>query len=80
MSYGKYSDTCLRDISYNIYDEFKDKIPENRRRAEHFYTERERVKRGANTGKKEISKSTDVLFLSRTTAQSTTLKQVWQSL
>ncbi len=21
MSYGKYSDTCLRDVPYNIYDE-----------------------------------------------------------
>lgn len=48
MSYGKYADTRLRDVPYNIYDEFKDKIPENwRRRAEHFYTECERVKRGA---------------------------------
>lgn len=47
MSYGKYSDTRLRDVPYNIFDEFKDKIPENwRRRATHFYTECERVKKG----------------------------------
>ena len=48
MDYGKFSETNLRDVPREIYDEYKDRLPENwRRRAEHWYTEFDRVQRGA---------------------------------
>ncbi len=48
MEYGKFEETNLRDIPYKVYLEHKDKLPENwRRRAEHWYTEFDRVERGA---------------------------------
>jgi len=48
IEYGKFQDTCLRDVPQEVYDAYKDKLPETwRRRAEHYYTEMERVKKGA---------------------------------
>ena len=48
MEYGKFKETFLRDVPRQIYDEYKDRLPENwRLRAEHFYTEFERVQKGA---------------------------------
>ena len=48
MEYGKFEETNLRDVPYEVYLEHKDKLPENwRRRAEHWYTEYDRVQRGA---------------------------------
>ena len=44
MEYGKYADSVLRDVPRNVYEEYKDFLPENfRKRAEHYYTEMERV-------------------------------------
>ena len=46
--YGKFEDSYLRNIPREIYDAYKNKLPETwRRRAEHWYTEYERVKSGA---------------------------------
>lgn len=48
LEYGKFEDTNLRDVPREIYDEYKDRLPENwRKRAEHWYTEYERVVAGA---------------------------------
>ena len=48
MEYGKFAGTCLRDVPRDIYDAYKDRLPEPwRRRAEHFYTEYDRVVAGA---------------------------------
>ncbi len=48
MEYGKFNETNLRDIPREIYDQYKDKLPETwRRRAEHWYTEYDRVHKGA---------------------------------
>ncbi len=48
MQYGKFNETNLRDVPREIYDQYKDKLPENwRKRAEHWYTEFERVQKGA---------------------------------
>lgn len=48
MEYGKFNDTYLRDVPYEVYLEHKDKLPENwRKRAEHYYTEFDRVEKGA---------------------------------
>ena len=48
MEYGKFKETHLRDVPYEVYVEHKDKLPENwRKRAEHFYSEFARVEAGA---------------------------------
>lgn len=48
MEYGKFGETNLRDVPYEVYLEHKDKLPENwRKRAEHWYTEFFRVQQGA---------------------------------
>ncbi|MBR2828503.1 MAG: GHMP kinase [Bacilli bacterium] len=47
MTYGKYTDSVLRDVDRTIYEEYKNRLPENfQKRAEHYYTEMERVERG----------------------------------
>ena len=48
MEYGKFAQTHLRDVPREVFDRFKDRLPETwRRRAEHFYTESERVEQAA---------------------------------
>lgn len=48
MDYGKFNETNLRDVPCEVYEQYKDKLPENwRKRAEHWYTEFERVQKGA---------------------------------
>ena len=48
MEYGKFNETYLRDVPYETYLQYKDKLPENwRKRAEHWYTEFQRVQQGA---------------------------------
>lgn len=47
MEYGKFEETNLRDVPYEVYLQYKDKLPENwRKRAEHWYTEFQRVEKG----------------------------------
>ena len=46
--YGKFEEAYLRNVPRDIYDAFKDRLPETwKRRAEHWYTEYERVEKGA---------------------------------
>ena len=53
IEYGKFSDTRLRDVSREVFENHKDKLPENwRKRAEHYYTEFERVQKGVQAWKK----------------------------
>lgn len=48
MEYGKFNETFLRDIPKKTYLEYKDRLPENwAKRAEHWYTEFDRVELGA---------------------------------
>ena len=48
MEYGKFEDTNLRDVPREVYEQYKDKLPENwLKRAEHWYTEFDRVQKGA---------------------------------
>ena len=48
MDYGKFKQTNLRDVPVEVYHRFKDRLPDNwRKRAEHWYTEFDRVQRGA---------------------------------
>jgi len=47
VEYGKFSETRLREIPVAIYHEYKDRLPETwRKRAEHYFTEVDRVQRG----------------------------------
>ena len=56
MEYGKFADTRLRDVPYEVFLKHKDKLPENfRKRAEHYYSEFERVLKG-----KEAFKNGDI--------------------
>lgn len=52
MEYGKFSETNLREVPYEVYLQYKDRLPENwAKRAEHWYTEFDRVQRGAEAWK-----------------------------
>lgn len=49
LPYGKFNETNLREVPYDVYLEYKDRLPENwRRRAEHWYSEFQRVEKGAD--------------------------------
>ncbi len=53
MEYGKFGDTNLRDVPVEIYNEYKNRLPETwRRRAEHWYSEFARVEAGAEAWRK----------------------------
>ena len=53
MEYGKMQETNLRDVPKEIFEQYKDKLPENwRKRAEHFYSEFERVEKGVEAWRK----------------------------
>lgn len=48
MEYGKFGEAYLRDVPYKVYLEHRDKLPSPwRKRAAHFFSEYDRVKRGA---------------------------------
>lgn len=48
MDYGKFEEARLRSVPREIFEQYKDRLPENwRKRATHFYTEFERVEQGA---------------------------------
>jgi len=48
MEYGKFKETHLREVPYDIYQQYKDRLPENwAKRAEHYYSEQKRVQEGA---------------------------------
>lgn len=48
MEYAKFDQTYLRDVPREVYDQYKDRLPDNwRKRAEHFYSEQDRVVRGS---------------------------------
>ena len=46
--YGKFGEAYLRDVPQEVYLRYRDRLPESwRKRAEHYFTENERVLRGA---------------------------------
>ena len=48
IEYGKFKETYLREVPYEVYLQYKDRLPENfAKRAEHWYTEYQRVQAGA---------------------------------
>ena len=49
MPYGKFSETYLREVPREVFEQYKDKLPDSwRKRADHFYSEFERVERGVD--------------------------------
>lgn len=47
MPYGKLTDTYFRDVPYELFLQYGDRLPEPwRRRAQHYYGEQDRVNRG----------------------------------
>lgn len=47
MEYGKFNETNMRDVPYDVFNKYQNKLPSNfRKRAEHFYNECERVQKG----------------------------------
>ena len=53
MAYGKFEETNLRDVPVEVYHQYKDRLPETwRRRAEHWYSEYDRVLKGVEAWKK----------------------------
>lgn len=66
MEYGKFADTRLRDVPREVFEEYKDALPENwRKRATHYYTEIERVAKG-----KEAWKNGDIEAFGRLSFES----------
>ncbi len=48
MEYGKFEETHLREVPVEVFRQYKDRLPESwAQRAEHWYTEFERVEKGA---------------------------------
>ena len=53
MEYGKFNQTYLREVPYEVYLQYKDRLPENfAKRAEHWYTEYFRVQAGVEAWRK----------------------------
>ena len=53
MEYGKFEETNLRDVPYEVYLQYKDRLPVNfAKRAEHWFTEYQRVEAGAEAWRK----------------------------
>ena len=53
LPYGKFNETNLRDVPREVFEEYKDRLPESwRRRAEHWYTEFDRVGMAAEAWKR----------------------------
>ena len=53
MEYGKFKETFMRDVPVEVYHQYKDRLPDNwRKRAEHYFTEFDRVQRGAEAWRK----------------------------
>lgn len=53
MEYGKFNETHLREVPYEVFLQYGDRLPETwAKRAKHWYTEMERVQRGAEAWRK----------------------------
>ena len=53
MEYGKFRQTFLREVPYDVFLSFSDRLPDTfRKRAQHFYSEQERVEQGVQAWRK----------------------------
>ncbi len=66
MEYGKFEETNLRDVPREVYEQYKDRLPDNwRKRAEHWYTEFDRVQKGVDAWRRgDIEEFGRLSFLS----------------
>ena len=49
LEYGKFKDTVLRDVPKEVFESYKDRLPEPfKRRATHFFSEYQRAQDGVN--------------------------------
>lgn len=53
MEYGKFPETHLRDVPVEVFERYGDRLPDAwRKRAEHWYSEYDRVQKGAEAWRK----------------------------
>ena len=53
LQYGKFADTRLRDVPTPVFEQYKDRLPDNfRKRAEHYFSEYSRAEEGAKAWRK----------------------------
>ena len=53
MDYGKFIDTRLRDVPVDVFEKYKDRLPDNfRKRATHYFSEIARAEAGAEAWRK----------------------------
>lgn len=53
MNYGKFIDTRLRDVPVDVFETYKDRLPDNfRKRATHYFSEIARAEAGAEAWRK----------------------------
>ncbi len=53
LEYGKFEETHLREVPVEIYRQYKNRLPDNwAKRAEHWYTEFDRVQKGVEAWRK----------------------------
>lgn len=53
LEYGKFADAMARDVPREVFEQYKDRLPVSwARRCEHWYTEFERVEKGAEAWRK----------------------------
>lgn len=66
MEYGRLADTHLREVPESVYEEYKDRLPENwRKRAHHYYHEQDRVRKGIEAWRKgDIKTFGEMIFQS----------------
>lgn len=49
LQYGKFADTRVRDVPAPVFEEYKDRLPDNfRKRVEHYFSEYRRAEEGAD--------------------------------
>lgn len=53
MEYGKFAETNCRDVPYEVYEQYRTRLPDSfRKRADHWFTEFQRVEKGAEAYRK----------------------------
>ncbi len=53
LDYGKFNETNMREVPFEVFGQYKDRLPDNwRKRAEHWFGEFDRVQKGAEAWRK----------------------------
>ncbi|MCF0233920.1 MAG: GHMP kinase, partial [Thermoguttaceae bacterium] len=64
MEYGSFENSRLRDVPVEVFEKHRDKLPENwLKRATHYYSEVERVRRGAEAWRRgDLKRFGELIF------------------